>query len=236
MRRGLVGATFIVCLLAAGNVFAETVTESETNTTFQVTKNFGGIPHTLVGVGAREATALKINVYGAGMYVGSKAATKAWQGYMEGRFAKAGLVTDGNPDLAKIGRHATGRHFIVYGRVPRGRGMDFTRDVRADQVTGAYEESWERVRLDRAAAGDALTEFMAAVNHPVGDGQTMIIRTVGNRVFVNMPGQSAVRINANRALTVALWKVYFGNPPLQVPLRDGMLSMLRNVHALFAGQ
>lgn len=235
MKKLLVATSLLGCLAFAASASAEqsTVTERETKTSFQVQRNFGGVPHILTGVGAREATALKINVYGGAMYVGRDQAVKAWQSYVEGRFAKAGLVSDGTPDFAKIGRSAAGRHFIVYGRMPRAIDMHFVRDVRADQITDTYNENWERVRLDRNAAGEALNQFMAAVNHPVASGQHMIIRTVGNTVFVDMPGQAPARIRGNRALTTAIWKIYFGNPPLQTELRNGMLSMLQNVHQLF---
>jgi len=232
MRNIMVGGAFITCLLVAVGAFGEqgTVTENETNTTFQVRKNFGGTPYILVGVGAREALGT-INVYGGGMYLGEKQAVAAWQAYLTGRFAKAGLVNNGQPDFAKIGTSAAGRHFMVYGRMPRCIDMSFVRDVRADQVSEAYEEAWERLSLDRAAAGEALNQFMAAVNYPVGNGQHMLIRTVGNTIFVDMPGH-ATKVAGNRTLVTALWQNYFGARPLQRPLRDGLMSKLSNLHAL----
>jgi hypothetical protein len=221
-----------VCLLTAYAALAEqgTMREDETGATLQLRKSFGGVPHILVGVGAREAMG-SINVYGAGMYLGEEAATKAWQAYLADRFAKAGLVANGQPDLAKISKSAEGRHFMVYGQMPRCIELHFVRDVRADQISGAWEEGWGRTGLDRAAAGEALTQFMAAVNHPVKSGQVMITRTVGNTIFVDMPGASS-KVQGNRALVTAIWKNYFGERPLQRPLRDGMMSKLANLHAL----
>ncbi len=232
MRKTLVGGAFLVSLLMSSVALAEQskITESETNTTFQVRKNFGGVPHVIVGVGAREAMGM-INVYGGAMYVGVKAGVKTWQSYLTGRFMKAGLVSNGQPDLAKIATSPVGRHFLVYGRMPRAIVMSFVRDVRADQVSEAYEDAWDRTKLDRNAAGEALTKFMAAVNHPVKSGQKMTVRTVGNTIFVNMTGANT-KVAGNRALVTAIWKNYFGNPPLQRQLRDGMMSKMGFLHNL----
>jgi len=233
MRKTLIAGTLFACMLHAMVAQAETVTEEETNTTFETPRTIAGGSYVLTGVGAREAMGT-INVYGAGMYVETRGATKAWSSYVAGRFAKANLMNGDTPNFQKIGNSGPGRHFIVYGRMARAIDLSMVRDVRADQISGAYEESWDRVRLDRAAAGDALGQFMAAVNHPVASGQHMMIRTAGNNIWVTMPGQGATRIQANRALVIGLWKVYFGNPPLQVRLRNGLMSMLQNVHSLLA--
>lgn len=210
---------------------AGTVREDETGTSFQVRKAYGGIPHILVGVGAREAMGT-INVYGGGMYIGEKAGATAWQAYVKGRFAKANLITGGQPDFAKIARSSAGRHFMVYGRMPRCIDMSFVRDVRADQVSEAYTDAWDRLGTDTAAAGEALTQFMAAVNHPVKSGQHMVIRSVGNNIWVQMPGQGTTKVAGNRTLVTAIWQNYFGARPLQRPLRDALMSKLSNLHAL----
>ena len=97
MRKILIGGAFVACLLMANAASAEQVREDETGTSFPLKKSFGGVPHILVGVGAREAMGT-INVYGGAMYIGEKAGVAAWQSYLTGRFAKAGLVTNGNPD------------------------------------------------------------------------------------------------------------------------------------------
>ena len=233
MRKILTGGAFLSCLLIGAYALGEagTVREDETGTTFQVRKSFGGVPHILVGVGAREALGT-INVYGGGMYIGEKAGVKAWQAYITGRFAKAGLAPNGQPDLAKIVTSPQGRHFMIYGRMPRCIDMSFVRDVRVDQISEAYEDAWERTKLDRNAAGEALTKFMAAVNHPVGNGQHMIVRTVGNNIWVQMPGQGTTKVVGNRHLTVALWANYFGGRPLQRPLRTALMSKISNLHGL----
>jgi hypothetical protein len=232
MRRATILGTFLLCLVSAASARAETVTEAETNSAFETPRNIGGASYVLTGVAAREAAGT-INVYGAAMYVETRAASKAWGGYVADRFAKAGLMNGDAPNFQKIGTSAEGRHFMVYGNMGRAIELAFVREVQAEQIQGAYNESWDRVRLDRAAAGDALTQFMAAVNHPMRSGQRMMIRSSGNNIFVTMPGQAETRIAGNRAMTIALWKVYFGDPPLQRQLRDGLMSMLQNVHALF---
>lgn len=231
MRRTLFVSALLSGLLLATTASAETVTEEETSTTFQKVKNFGGQPHILTGTGAREAMGT-INVYGAGMYVNQKQAARAWGQYLESRFAKANLVSNGTPNFSKIGHSRQGRHFMVYGRMGRAIEMAFTRDVRADQISEAYNDSWDRVNLDRSAAGTALEQFMAAVNHPVGDGQRMTIRTAGNNIWVNMPSGNT-RIQGNRAMIIGIWKIWFGDPALQTRLRNGLMSMLSNVHQIF---
>lgn len=227
-----VAGAFLACVLTAYAALGEqgTVREAETGTTFPVQKNVGGTEYVLTGVGAREAMG-SINVYGAGMYVGREAGIKAWQAYLADRFAKANLVANGQPDLTKIAKSAEGRHFMAYANMPRYIEMHFVRDVRADQIAGVYEEAWERTRLDRAAAGEALTQFMATVNHPMPSGQVMSIRTVGTTIFIGMAGTST-KVAGNRALVTALWKNYFGEPCLQRPLRDGLMSKLSNLAAL----
>jgi len=228
------GVGAFLCVLAMASIAnAEQVTERHTDATFDVERTIGGQNYILVGTGARRAAGM-INVYGAGMYVGANAGSKAWNAYLTGRFAKAGLVEGGTPNFEKIGHHATGRHYIVYGRFPRAIDMAFTRDVSAEQIQGAYEESWDRVQLDRAAAGEALGQFMAAVNRPVSSGQRMMLRTQGNTISVNVAGNNT-NIQGNRALVIAIWKIWFGNPPLQRPLRDGMLYLLQNIHRRATG-
>jgi hypothetical protein len=96
-------------------------------------------------------------------------------------------------------------------------------------VTGAYNESWDRVRLDRAAAGDALTQFMAAVNGPMSSGQRMSIGTAGNGIVITTP-RGTTRIAGNPTMVAAVWQIWFGNPCLQAPLRDGMLADLARLH------
>ena len=144
MCKAMMASVFVLgMVLLAGTTWAEqaTVTEPETNTTFPVRKSYGGAPHILVGVGAREATALKINVYGAGLYVGIKRAVPAWQTYLTGRFAKAGLVTGGQPDFARLTRSAAARHFMVYGRFPKTIEMEFVRDAPGHKFVEAYNEN-----------------------------------------------------------------------------------------------
>ncbi len=231
MTRRLVFVSALCCAtLLTSLAWAEpaTVEEEETHTTFKVRKNIAGIPHILLGTGAREATAFKVNVYGAGLYLGIPQATKVWQRYIDGRFSKAGLVNDGTVDVAKLRSHRLLRHFVVYGNMPRTIEMQFVRNVRADQVTEAYEESWGRIKLDRDAAGEALKQFMAAVNNPMSKGQTMSITTVGNNITVVMP-QGTNRIKGNRVMVRAIWQIWFGNPCLQAPLRDGMLSNIERL-------
>lgn len=228
MLRALAGVAAVAVLLVAGPARAEQVTEQHTKTAFDVERSIGGQQFLLVGTGARRAAGM-INVYGAGMYVGVQQAVPAWQSYLTGRFAKAGLVTDGRPDFAKLARSAEGRHFIVYGRMPKAIDMAFVRDVTAEQVTGAYNESWDRVRLDRAAAGEALEQFMAAINGPAANGSRMMIMTSGNSISVTT-ARGNTRIAGNRTLVTAIWQIWFGNPCLQAPLRDGMLSGLERLH------
>jgi hypothetical protein len=236
-RKMFVGFAVLAVVLMTTPAWAEQSTEEEeeTHTTFQVQKTINGVPHVLLGVGAREATALKVNVYGAGLYVGIPQATKAWQSYLTGRFSKAGLIgADGAPDFAKLRTHRELRHFVVYGNMPRAIEMQFVRNVTAEQVTGAYEESWTRVKLDRTAAGEALSQFMAAVNNPMTKGQTMSINTIGNTINVQMPAGSK-QISANVTFVRAIWQIWFGEPCLQAPLRDGMLSNVQRLHDLASG-
>jgi hypothetical protein len=227
-----VAGAFLACVLTAYVALGEqgTVREDETGATFPSQKNVGGTDYVLVGVGAREALG-SINVYGAGMYLGREAGIKAWQSYVADRFAKAGLVANGQPDLTKITKVPEGRHFMAYGSMPRYIEMHFVRDVRADQITEVYEEAWVRTKLDRNAAGDALTKFMEAVNHPMANGKVMSVRTVGNTIFVDVGG-IATKVDANRAIITAIWRNYFGEPCLQRPLRDGLMSKLSNLAAL----
>lgn len=211
------------------------VHEGETGTNFAVRKSFGGQPHILLGVGAREVTALRINVYGAGLYVGLKRAVPVWQQYLEGRFSKAGLVSNGTPDFSKLQNNAAARHFIVYGRFPKAMEMAFVRDSPAHRIVEAYEENWERLNLDRSKAGNGLTRFMEVIDHPISKGQRMVIRTNGNNLFITQPGVGTSKIKANHTFVTALWQVYFGNPCYQPSLRDELLSGLDRLHAVVEG-
>ncbi len=225
-------ATTVLLVSVTGWAEQTTLHEEETNTTFQIRKSFGGTPHVLIGAGAREVTAFKVNVYGGGLYVGIKRASIAWHSYLTGRFAKAGLVPNGQPDFSKINRHATARHFIVYGRFPKAIEMIFVRDAPPEKIVEAYEDNWERLSVDREKAGTALTEFMSAVNTRVQKGQHMVVRTTGQTIWVQTPAGGTTKIKGNRTFVTALWQVYFGNPCPQPGLRDDMLAGLDRLHKL----
>jgi hypothetical protein len=212
-----------------------TMREPETGTSFKVRQAFGGVEHILVGVGAREVTAFKINVYGAGMYVGVKQAPTVWQTYLEGRFAKAGLVTAGRPDFAKLQKSSASYHFMIYGRFPKAVQMEFVRDAGATKFLEAYEENWDRLKVDRAKAGEPLKRFMEVINHPVSKGDRMTIRTSGNTIWVTTPGVGTQQIKGNPYFVTTLWRIYFANPCPQRALRDGFLSRLDRLHALAGG-
>lgn len=226
---------WMICVASDARAEASNMREPETGTSFQVRRNLGGVDHVLVGVGAREVTALKINVYGAGMYVGIKRGVSVWQSYLSGRFAKAGLVSAGQPDFTKLKNASAAYHFMIYGRFPKAVDMEFVRNADADKFVEAYNENWDRLKVDRSKAGAPLTQFMEAINHSASKGDHMMIRTSGSNIWLSLPGGGTKHIKGNAYFVTALWRIYFANPCPQRGLREGLLSKLDRLHALASG-
>lgn len=234
MRSTVTGTLALCLVLVSAEVRAEqaSMTEAETGTTFKVRRTLGGVEHVLVGVGAREVTALRINVYGAGMYVGVKGAAQAWQAYLVGRFTKAGLVSGGQPDFEKLRTASSAHHFMIYGRFPKAVDMEFVRNADAHKFIEAYDENWERLKVDRAKAGEPLKQFMEAINRPASKGDHMMIRTSGTNIWLTLPGGGSKHIKGNAYFVTSLWRIYYANPCPQRDLRKGFLTNLDRLHKI----
>lgn len=225
---------FAALLLAGSEAAAEpaTLTNAETGVTFQVRRRIGGEPHVLVGTGVRRAAGL-VKVYGAGMYVGTAGAARAWRAYLSGRFAEAGLLAaPGRPDFDRLRASPQLRHFMVYGHFPRAFDMAFVRDVSAAEARDAFTKGLRIGRVDRDAVGEPYDRLVAALGRPIKRGQHVLIRSRGTTIWVTWGGGDETRIDGSRALVIGLWRVYFGEPCLQRPLRQGLLSHVEHVHAL----
>ena len=201
---------------------------------FLIHRELGDRPYVLVGTGARRAGDM-INIYGAAMYVGEKAAATAWRSYAES-FAEFRCAEGAEKcevyDFEKLRRSSAARRFLVNGDFPKTIEMAFVRDVTASGMSRDFDDAWDRVRLERETVGPAFSRFMDAISQPVASGERITVRTSpDNEIWVTTP-HAVTHIQGHRRLIRALWSIRFGNPCLQPTLRDGMMSSLSNVHAL----
>jgi len=192
---------------------------------FETSKSFGGKPYILLGTGLRYKSIIaKIEVYEAGFYVEEAGAKEKWAEWV-GKNGKDFLGADGKPDWAKI--KASGKFFgwIFNQGFGHALVMKFRRNVTATQVRDAYVDTLTRTitNPEEADVKDDYNKFLDGIAHDVSEGQTMIVRSAGNKVFVTGPSTDVTVENAK--LRKAVWRIWFGPKPIQEPLKKGLVKL-----------
>jgi hypothetical protein len=205
-----------------------TVTEPETGNTFETSRDFGGKPHTLIGVGAFEAFGA-VDVYGAGFYLDTEAAARSWQRFLERQAAS--FVHDGVVDWAALKNSSTLYQWIYSGSFGKGIQIKMVRSVTRQQVIDLHTDVMRRLieDFDNAVHQPPLKDYVDATCRDGQQGDQLEIWTRGSTIFVNSSRYGQTKIENATSIIRAVWQLWFGASPIQVPLRRELVEHLENL-------
>jgi hypothetical protein len=191
-------ATVAPIVLAAGLAVpggAQEVKEPRTGVVFPVKRD----DMTLLGVGVRTKTFLKVKVYAAGLYV-----------------ADAALA---GPLAVHRGRTATPAFYrdLVGGDFPKAIVMKFVRDTTASQIRDAFYEALPGVDWAR------LDLFSSHFGTP-GKGQTVVVRWAPGGVIETISAGEVKPPIADKAFAGAVFGIWLGEKPIQEDLKRDLVS------------
>lgn len=149
----------------------------------------------LLGVGLRTKTMLKVKVYAAGFYV----ADAALAGPLKGKA--------NSPELYQQ---------LASGDFKKEMDMKFVRDVSASQIRDAFRESMKN-------AGPKTEEWLAYFGD-LKSGQEIIISWApGTGLGTKVAGADKPPIN-DKAFAAAVFSIWFGDKPVQDDLKKDLVS------------
>ena len=176
-------------------VLAQTVSEPKTGVSFP-TKTDG---MSLLGVGLRTKTMLKVKIYAIGMYVADSA--------LSGPLAA---------HKGKLGTPAFYRD-IVAGDFGKQIVMKFVRDLSADQIQGAFREVL-------TAANPQKTELFVNYFSEIKARQEVVLRWApGGTLDVNVAGLGKTPIE-DKAFASAVFGIWLGDKPIQDDIKRDLVS------------
>jgi hypothetical protein len=183
----------IAVLALSAVALAQEVTEPRSGVTFAA-KN-GEL--SLLGVGLRTKTFLKVKVYAIGLYASDAAVS-------------------GSLAQAKPGTPAFYRE-LVSGDFDKQITMKFVRDLSADQIQGAFRETLE------AADAQKVTQFVSYFGG-LKVGQDVAFRWApGGTLQTTVAGVSKPEIK-DRKFAEAVFGIWLGEKPIQDDLKKDLVS------------
>jgi hypothetical protein len=178
-------------LLFAIPVLAQDIAEPKTGVKFAAKDQDAS----LLGVGLRTKTMLKVKVYAIGLYV----ADSALAGPLKGKAA--------SPDLYRE---------LVAGDFPKKVVMKFVRDVSTSQIRDAFRESLGN-------AGPKAVEWINYFGE-LRSGQEIIISWVpGTGLQTKVAGADKPVIN-DKAFASSVFGIWLGEKPVQDDLKKALVS------------
>jgi Chalcone isomerase-like len=188
-----------LCTAAAG-ARAQEVTEPGSGVRFPAHDG----EKTLLGVGLRSRTILKVKVYAIALYVADSALAGPLAGH-KGRTA--------SPAFAKA---------VVEGDFPKEVRLRLTRDLTAEQIQGAMREALRKAEPTR------LQQFVSYFP-ALKTGDEIVLRALpGGTLETIMVGQEKPAI-ADRTFTQAVFGVWLGEEPVQEEIKKGLVSRAEGV-------
>lgn len=215
--------------LVAGALHAQTATEPGSGVTFplRLAAAGGTGEHTLMGMGLRTKTMLKVKVYAFGLYVDSAA-------------AKGALAAWAGKDLKTLQKDETFYATLLKHQFPMTLRLLMTRDVDGETMAGAFDEQL-RPRVQQAAATmnmpggeQALDTFRGYFNvgEMTKESELVFSCTPDGTLSSRVKGADKAPITSP-ALCWALFDVYLGKTPIS---GDGKKSAIAIFPALLGGQ
>jgi len=194
MRLRFVASIVLAAALAA-SAGAQEVKEPRTGVSFPVKRD----EMTLLGVGLRTKTFLRVKVYAAGLYV-------------------ADSVLSG-PLAVHRGHTGTPAFYrdLVWGDFPKAIVMTFVRDTTASQIRDAFYESLPTIDHAR------LDLFSSHFGTP-GKGQTVVVRWAPGGVIETTSAGEVKPPIADKAFATAVFGIWLGEKPIQENLKRDLVS------------
>jgi chalcone isomerase-like protein len=185
----LLGAVLVPALRS------QEVTEPKSGTAFPVRVD----DKSLLGVGLRTKTFLKVKVYAIGLYVADSAMTGSLAAY-KGRLDSPGFYRE-----------------LVQGDFPKRVTMKFLRDLDADQIQEAMREALGGA--DKARVDTFVSYFPA-----IKSGQECALEWVpGGTLQTVMAGTPRPPI-ADEAFATAVFAIWLGDKPIQEDVKKALVS------------
>jgi hypothetical protein len=204
-------------LLAGGTARADKVAESATGVQFDTKKSVEGRSYTLVGTGVRKKFVVK--VYAMGLYVED----------VEGKRAFPSLATKaGGSDKAKLTEGDRAQAFLMWGSFGKVAVLHFVRDVGAEKIRGAFEESLGDELSDKAPADvrEATQAFLKLIDKDVKNGEEFVLHTASDgKIDLAVAGKSLGGVQ-NAKLARAIWGVWLGSKPISKDLRAELVNRI----------
>ncbi|HUL76046.1 MAG TPA: chalcone isomerase family protein [Vicinamibacteria bacterium] len=186
-------AALLLTLAVAAPALAQEVAEPKSGVKFAAKS--GDL--SLLGVGLRTKTMLKVKVYAVGLYVADSA--------LAGPLAAYKGKTD-SPAFYKE---------LVWGDFGKQIVMKFTRDVTSDQIRGAFRET-----LQGASKLDLFVGYFSDTK----EGQEYVITwKPGGILETKVAGLNKPEIN-DKAFAAAVFGIWLGDRAIQDDIKKGLVS------------
>jgi chalcone isomerase-like protein len=170
--------------------WAQDVTEPKTGTKFA--SNADGM--SLLGVGLRTKTMMKVKVYAIALYV----ADSALAGPLKGKAGTGDLYRE-----------------IVDGNFKKRIVLKFVRDLSTDQIRDAFHESMK-------GAGSKADVWIGYFNSVVSGQEAVITWTPGVGLETKVAGLNKTPID-DKALASAVFAIWLGEKPIQEDLKKDLV-------------
>ncbi len=188
-------AVLAVLAALAAPLGAQEMKEPRTGVSFPLQRD----EMTLLGVGLRTKTFLKVKVYAAGFYV-----------------ADAALAGPLAVHRGKTGTPAFYRD-LVWGDFPKALVMTFVRDTTASQIRDAFYEALPTIDHAR------LDLFSSHFGTP-GKGQTVVVGWAPGGVIETTSAGVVKPPIADKAFAGAVFGIWLGEKPIQEDLKRALVS------------
>jgi len=188
-------AALLLTLALATPAFAQEVAEPKSGVKFAA-KN-GDM--SLLGVGLRTKTMLKVKVYAVGLYVADSA--------LAGPLAAFKGKTDSAPFYRDLAWGDFGKQIV----------MKFTREVSTDQIQGAFRESLA------GAEASKLNQFLGYFGDTKEGQEYVLTWKPGGTLATKVAGADKPEI-ADKNFAAAVFGIWLGEKPIQNDIKKGLAS------------
>jgi hypothetical protein len=186
-------AALLLTLALATPALAQEVVEPKSGVKFAAKSG----DMSLLGVGLRTKTMLKVKVYAVGFYVADSALSGPLAAY-KGKTDSAPFYKD-----------------LVWGDFEKQIVMKFTRDVSADQIRGAFRETLQ---------GTSKLETFLGYFGDTKEGQEYVITwKPGGILVTKVVGVDKPEIN-DKTFAAAVFGIWLGDKPIQEDVKKGLGS------------
>jgi len=175
---------------------AQEIVEPRSGAKFQAKTPEGDM--SLLGVGLRTRTFLKVKVYAIGLYVADEALSGPLAAY-KGK-AKAPLFY----------------RDLLLGDFRKQVVLKFVRDVSADQIRGAFREALTTANKAR------VEQFLAGFTD-IKTGQECVLKYSGGALEPVVAGQPKPPIN-DKDFAVAVFGIWLGDKPIQEDIKKELVA------------